>query len=188
MIYYLLHFLFHTKGYNTKVSILNSVHTMDAHPSPLTALPEHAHILFEDLSKLAAANNRHVLAMGVRDDGSLVLANRGAWGRLLVWFSTYVLGQRDEASIQVNMLLARQLRLARGGLHAIAASGQVGVEVLPLRNCDLQVVVQTLQIHSPCDPAATLELRDGYDVSQWHPFKKPRGLTTRSSGLMVAQS
>lgn len=132
---------------------------------PLTALPEHAHILFEDISRLAAANGHHVVAVGVRDDGSMILANRGFWGRVVSWVKTHVAGQRDEASIQVNLLLARQLSDARGGLHAIAASERVGIGALPLRNRDLQVVAQTIRQHSPEDPAAALELRDGYEIS-----------------------
>jgi hypothetical protein len=153
---------------------------------PLTALPEHAHILFEDLSRLASADGRHVVATGVRDDGSIILANRGFWGRMVFWVRTHVAGQRDEASIQVNLVLARQLRDARGGLHAIAASERVGIGALPLRNRDLRVVAQTIQRHSPQDPAAALELRDGYEINAELARKIPRGGTSSPASAASA--
>ncbi len=178
----------YTKEYTYKVSIQHLMYDMSLHQNPLAVLPAHAHFLFEDLENLAAANNRHVVAVRVRDDGSIVLANRRFWDRLIVWFRTAVVGLRDEASVQVNLLLAQQLRHARGGLHAIAATDQLGVAQLPLRNRDLQVVVQTLLRHCPSDHAATLELRDGYVVNTMLGFKRPRGLAQRAPGLVVAHS
>lgn len=131
----------------------------------LVHLPPNAHVLFEDLSRLAMADDRPVVAAGVRPDGSLILANRHGFGRVISWMRTALAGRKDEASIQVNLLLARQLVAARGGMHAIAATDRVGVESLPLRNRDLQVVRQVLQRHAPHDPAAALELRDGYQAN-----------------------
>lgn len=137
--------------------------------SELIRLPLNAHVRFEDLSRLALADDRPVVAAGVRPDGSLILANRRGLGRVVSWIRTALVGHKDEASIQVNLLLARQLVAARGGMHAIAATDRVGVESLPLRNRDLQVVRQVLQRHAPLDPAAALELRDGYEANPLFP-------------------
>lgn len=129
---------------------------------PLSPLPDNAHIRFDDVARLAGPDSRTVIAGGVRADGSVILANRGTWGRLVCWLRSNIAGRPDEASVVVNQVLARQLMAARGGLSAIAASERVGIDSLPLRNRDLQVVLTTIARHAPDDPAAALELRDGY--------------------------
>ncbi len=129
---------------------------------PLSSLPANAHIRFDDVARLAGPDSRTVIAGGVRADGSVILTNRGSWGRLVCWLRSNIAGKPDEASVVVNRVLARQLMAARGGLSAIAASERVGIDSLPLRNRDLQVVLNTIARHAPDDPAAALELRDGY--------------------------
>jgi len=131
-------------------------------PTLPTQLPPHAHILFKDLQGVARANNQHVIAKGVREDGSVILSNRTLGGRLVAWLRTEFLGQVDHASIQVNELLTRQLYAASCGVHAIASSERVGLGAVPIRNRDVAVVTATLTRLAPADPASAFELRDRF--------------------------
>ena len=123
-------------------------------------LPPHAHLLFKDLQAVAQSNNLHVIAKGVREDGSVILTNRTLGGRMVAWLKTNVLGQDDLASIQINSLLTKQLYKASCGVQAIAASERVGLGAVPLRNRDVSVVASTLSKLAPADPASAFELRD----------------------------
>ena len=127
-------------------------------PISQVQLPPHAHILFKDLQAVSQLNNHHVIAKGVREDGSVILQNRTLSGRVVVWLKTQLLGGEDHASIEVNALLTRQLYAASCGVQVIAANERVGIGAVPLRNRDLAVVAATLKRLAPEDPVAAFEL------------------------------
>lgn len=131
-------------------------------PIPQVHLPPNAHILFKDLEAVGQFNNHHVIAKGVREDGSVILKNRTFSGRLVVWLKTELLGREDHASIEVNALLTRQLYKASCGVQVIAANERVGIGAVPLRNRDAAVVAATLERLAPKDPASVFELRDKF--------------------------
>jgi len=131
-------------------------------PSKPIQLPPNAHILFKDLHTVGKLNNQHVIAKGVREDGSVILNNRTLGGRLVAWLKTELLGREDHASIQINALLTRQLYKASCGVHVIAASERVGIGAVPLRNRDVAVVAAALARLAPSDPASVFELRDKF--------------------------
>jgi hypothetical protein len=128
-------------------------------PLSQVRLPPHAHILFKDLQAVGQLNNQHVIAKGVREDGSVILSNRTLSERLVVWLKTALMGREDHASIQINALLTRQLYKASCGVQVIAANARVGIGAVPLRNRDVAVVAATLAQLAPEDPASVFELR-----------------------------
>ena len=140
-------------------------------PIPQVQLPPHAHILFKDLQAVSQLNNHHVIAKGVREDGSVILHNRTLRERLVVWLKTELLGAEDRASIEVNALLTRQLYKASCGVQVIAANERVGIGAVPLRNRDVAVVAATLARLAPEDPASVFELRNNFQ----HPMEAHAG-------------
>jgi hypothetical protein len=122
-------------------------------------LPPDAHILFKDLQAVGQLNDHHVIAKGVRENGSVILGNRALGARLVVWVKTELMGIADHASIEVNALLTRQLYKASCGVQVIAVNERVGIGAVPLRNRDVALVAATLAQLAPKDPASAFELR-----------------------------
>lgn len=76
---------------------------------PLNQLPDNPYIRFDDIQKFQNADSSDLILKNVRGDGSLVLANRSAFGRLINWFNTRLLGKIDPNAKYVAEIFAKQV-------------------------------------------------------------------------------
>ena len=83
----------------------------------------HAYIRIEDFKNIHSAADTKLIAAGVRNDGSIIVAQRSAAGRVISWIKDH-LGQRDEAAEALAQIFCRQLSaLGASGTEALNVSG-----------------------------------------------------------------
>lgn len=111
---------------------------------PLNQLPENTYIRFDDIARFQNNNTSDLILKNVRDDGSLVLANRSVFGRVINWFNTRLFGTIDPNAKYVAELFAKQVSSLseHGGAGII---DDLNLKTAPsLRNREVRLVLSKL--------------------------------------------
>lgn len=110
--------------------------------SPIS-LPGNAHIRYEDIERFQNSSTKDLILQGVRGDGSVILANRSAFGRALNWLNTKVLGRVDPNAQAVANLFLKQVRGLEHGGQSIVNTLNLN-DVKSIRNREVRLVLKAL--------------------------------------------
>ena len=107
------------------------------------SLPGNAYIRYEDIERFQNGSTKDLILQGVRDDGSVILANRSTFGRVLNWLSSKVLGRTDPNAQAVANLFVRQVRGLEHGGQQIVNNLNLG-DAKSIRNREIRLVLNAL--------------------------------------------
>lgn len=110
--------------------------------SPIS-LPGNAHIRYEDIERFQNSSTKDLILQGVRGDGSVILANRSAFGRALNWLNTKVLGRVDPNAQAVANLFLKQVRSLEHGGQSIVDTLNLN-DAKSIRNREVRLVLKAL--------------------------------------------